>query len=145
MAFSISASSQRNLPLKRYGQASSINIDILTRREGSGTDSWKKRSSPYQVLYDDKIRLSFRAFSQDFYLHLEPTENLVHPDGAQVRYVGRDSIREEMIFPHQVRAFQGVVMHQDHSAERMAEDRVGVKREQGPVGYGDGVMGRAAM
>lgn len=139
------ASSQRNLPLKRYGQASSISIDILTRRKDSEAGSWEKRSSSSQVLYNDKIRLSFRAFSQDFYLHLEPTENLVHPDGARVRYIGLDSVREETIFPHQVRAFQGVVMHQDHSAERMAEDRVGVKREIGPIGFGDGVMGRAAM
>lgn len=101
------------------------------------------------MLHTDKIRLSFHAFDQDFFLHLEPTENLVHPDGAQIRYVGRNAetgevtVREERIYSHDIRAFQGVVMHPDYTARRMTEDKVGIQRS---LGQGEeGVMGLAAM
>lgn len=111
-----------------------------------------KRSQPGQVLHSDKIRLSFRAFAQDFHLHLEPTENLIHPDGAQVRYVDRHPhtgepvvVRTERLYPHDVRAFQGVVMHPDHTSKRLAEDRVGVKRDEESATASEGVMGHAAV
>jgi hypothetical protein len=162
MAFT--ASSQRSLPLKRYAHTTNFAIDILTRQESENShlkqrstflsslkqsSKWLKRSSPSQVLYTDRIRLSFHAFDQDFFLHLEPTENLVHPDGAQVRYVGRNAetgevtVREERIYSHDIRAFQGVVVHPDYTTRRMTEDRVGLKR--GLRHDEEGVMGLAAM
>jgi hypothetical protein len=111
-----------------------------------------KRSSSKQVLHSDKIRLSFRAFAQDFFLHLEPTENLVHPDGALVRYVDTDPltgkqvvVRTETIYSHDVRAYQGVVVHPDHTSRRLAEDSVGLKRDADSIMMEDGVMGRASM
>jgi hypothetical protein len=164
------ASSTRPLPLKRYGTASDVRLDILTRREAPLSSSqhsthrrstlsslkkpskWMKRSSPRQVLHSDRIRLSFRAFQQDFFLHLQPTENLIHPDGAVVRYVGQDPLtgesvvtRTEILYPHEVRAYEGVVVHADHTSKRMVEDSVGVKRNAETVLTGNGVMGRAAM
>jgi hypothetical protein len=104
------------------------------------------------VLYSDKIRLSFRAFAQDFHLHLEPTEHLVHPEGALVRYVDHDPltgrqvvVRTEILYPHEVRAYQGVVVHPDHTARRLAQDSVGIKRDAETIMAEEGVMGRASM
>ncbi|UZJ56037.1 hypothetical protein CBS101457_005357 [Exobasidium rhododendri] len=161
-------SSNRPLPLKRYGFTSDVRLDILPRRESPSfssherhrrnklsslnTPKWLARSSPKEVRHSDRIRLSFRAFQQEFFLHLEPTENLVHPEGTLVRYVDQDPLtgesivtRTETIYAHNVRAYQGVVVHADHSSKRMAEDSVGVRREAESILEGEGVMGRAAI
>lgn len=83
---------------------------------------------------------------------MEPTEDLVHPEGALVRYVDLDPstgkqvvTRTETIYPFEVRAYQGVVVHPDHTSKRLAEDSIGVKRDAETVMNEDGVMGRASM
>lgn len=100
--------------------------------------------------HTDSIRLSFRAFSQTFYLHLDPYHDLLHPEGAQVRYYERDArgverlARTEQLMPSDIRAYHGVVVHTAYTARRLAEDSIGVRRSEG-MHEQEGVMGRAAV
>lgn len=104
-------------------------------------------------MHSDSVRLSFRAFAQEFHLHLNPTENLVPPDGATVRYtsfdpeLGTDVVRRtETILPHDVRAYHGVVVHSDYTARRLAEDRIGLRRDlDASSRMAVGVMGKASI
>lgn len=97
------------------------------------------------------LRLSFRAFQQDFHLHLQPNEHILHPDGTLVRYYGLNETTgqsyvtsTETLYPGDVPAYHGVVVHASHSRRRLEEDRAGVARDM----YNDrdlGVVGRAAI
>lgn len=100
----------------------------------------------------DALRLSLRAFGQTFHLHLEPNENLVHPNGATVKYWGHDEqgrdvvVREEKIMPGETRAYHGHVVHPFWTRDRIVEDRVGLRRDLNEPSWTDmGVMGPASM
>jgi hypothetical protein len=145
------ASSTRDLPLSRFSHASNIDFELVAPRHAShprAHASPLQRRSAGELLATDSFRLSMRAFGQDFHLHLEPNDDIVHPDGAVVKYYAPDGSveREERILPGDVRAYHGVVVHPEWSRERMAEDRAGLRRDLGPESATEsGVMGRAAM
>uniref|UniRef100_V5ETU2 Disintegrin and metalloproteinase domain-containing protein B n=1 Tax=Kalmanozyma brasiliensis (strain GHG001) TaxID=1365824 RepID=V5ETU2_KALBG len=104
-----------------------------------------RRSGPLQRI------ASFRAFQQEFFLHLQPNEHILHPEGTLVKYyglnetTGQSYVRStETLYPGDVPAYHGVVVHSSHSARRLEEDRAGAFRDI----YQDrdlGVVGRAAI
>ncbi|EPQ28565.1 uncharacterized protein PFL1_03869 [Pseudozyma flocculosa PF-1] len=158
-----SAHSQRPRPLQRISHATDVRLEIIERQEnlasrltdharrGSASNNAPKRRSPATVVPTDSLRLSLRAFSQQFYIHLQPNDDLLHPDGALVHYYeynetsGRSYVRKtERLHNHDVRAYHGVVVHASHTDRRFEEDRAGVRRDI----YGDrdlGVVGRASI
>ena len=120
------------------------------RRLFSASLPFRRRSSD-SLKSSDSLRLSFQAFSQQFHLHLRPNDELLHPDGATVRYyainetTGESYVSNvETLMPGDVRAYHGVVLHPSHSDSRLSEDMAGVKRNV----YTDrdwGVVGRASV
>lgn len=97
------------------------------------------------------MRLNFRAFDQDFHLHLQPNHDLLHPDGTTVTYhamnhtTGESYIQStQILYPGDVSAYHGVVLHPTHTRRRFNEDQAGVRRDI----YKDsdiGVVGRASI
>ncbi|PWN41031.1 hypothetical protein IE81DRAFT_197799 [Ceraceosorus guamensis] len=167
-ASSTKASSQQPLPLHRFSYASDVSLQVVraappsthhshkrhsgARAGGSAgvvhdAPSFTRRSNPNAILASDTLRLTLRAFDQLFHLHLEPNEEIVHPDGATVRYHQPDgSVKEERILRGETRAYHGEVVHAMWSRDRMAEDRAGVRRDVGSPSWTEqGVVGRAAV
>lgn len=138
--------STRPLPLKRYTHVSDIQLDRLDKGHAA------QKRHPNHLAHSDAFRLSFRAFERNFHLHLEPTENLIPAAGAQVRYTSHDPDtgedvlqRQETLFPHDIRAYQGHVIHSDYTARRLAEDRIGLRRDLMKSETDVGIMGAATI
>lgn len=165
----LSASSTRPNPLKRIAYATDTWIEVVQKRVPTAEDAsqfqWapseepvssasRRRSpttQPPQVRSSDSIRLSVRGFDQTFFLHLEPNDNIVPPEGAKMKVwrfdeaTGEDVIvREETVRRQDVRAYHGVVVHESITTQRLREDELGVSRIR--MGVDDvGVMGPAAI
>ena len=95
--------------------------------------------------HDDSFVLKLRAFNQTFALHLEPNDELVHPDGMLVRY---DEGRTEWMAREEIRAYRGVVVDPRHSDRRRLEDEAGIWRRSDVSGLelmAQGVLGRASI
>ncbi|CDR99137.1 related to ADAM protease ADM-B [Sporisorium scitamineum] len=148
-ATSTTARSRRNGPLQRIARTSNVKIETVSPSTFSrrSTSNWQARSNSDPP----PLRLSFRAFQQDFHLHLQPNKDILHPEGTLVRYhglnetTGQSYIRStETLYPGDVPAYHGVVVHASHSSRRLKEDRAGAARDI----YQDqslGVVGRAAI
>ncbi|SOV03577.1 related to ADAM protease ADM-B [Ustilago sp. UG-2017a] len=142
----ITARSRQSGPLRRIARTTDVKLDTLTPTRSSA----RKRSND-QPTTQPPLRLSFRAFQQDFHLHLQPNEDLLHPDGTTVKYYGYNETTGKSfvtsigkLYPGDVRAYHGVVVHPSHSLRRLDEDRAGIARDI----YQDrdlGVVGRAAI
>ncbi|PWZ02235.1 hypothetical protein BCV70DRAFT_198508 [Testicularia cyperi] len=148
-AIEIQARSTRSGPLARIARASDITVDSLpairSYRDPSTSLAGRSTVAP------ERLRLSFRAFQQDFHLHLEPNPHLLHPDGTTVKYyavnttTGEDYVASvETLFPGDVAAYHGVVVHPSHTKRRLVEDQAGLYRDI----YQDrdtGIVGRASI
>jgi Metallo-peptidase family M12/Disintegrin len=153
---SVYGSSRRPLPLKQLTHISNIRLERATGlfNEKRSLNS-SASSSLGSISHSDQFRLSFEAFDNIFHLHLQPTEHLVPSTGATVRYTsydpetGQDVVsKTETIFPHDIRAYHGVVMHKYYTAKRLAEDRIGLRRDLGTNTFSEtdeGVMGTASI
>ncbi|CAO1613874.1 unnamed protein product [Sympodiomycopsis kandeliae] len=159
----VSASSTRSNPLKRVGYATDASIKVVSRRQSTQEllnrasshplprrDSIDSRNTA-QVLSSDSIRLSIRAFNQTFFLHLDPNDHIVPPQGARVNVWEWDSTtqqevlaRQEVIDREAIRAYHGVVVHPSLTSRRMHEDHLGVSRIRSGLAE-DGILGRAAI
>ncbi|KAN0061692.1 hypothetical protein ACQY0O_005684 [Thecaphora frezii] len=158
----VAARSQKPRPLHRISHASDVRLEVIEQpqsvaalaqhaRRGLTHARTPERRSPRSVVSTDALRLSLRAFSQDFHLHLQPNHELLHPDGATVNYYaynessGESYIsRSETLRNDDVRAYHGVVVHPKHTDRRLEEDRAGLKRDI----YTDNhwsIVGRAAI
>ncbi|KIS69376.1 uncharacterized protein UMAG_02711 [Mycosarcoma maydis] len=143
VASPITARSTRSGPLQRIARTSNIKVERIPRSEHLHLQARSDTGS--------SLRLSFRAFQQDFHLHLQPNEHMLHPDGTRVRYFGVNETTgesyvesSETLYPGDVPAYHGVVVHSSFSPRRLEEDRAGVARDI----YQDhdlGVVGRAAI
>ncbi|KAL9933702.1 hypothetical protein V8E36_007360 [Tilletia maclaganii] len=143
------AASDRPRPFRRISHASDIAIDLISRQlpdqdhqlhsrkhvENQARDATFQDKDVYlprrlarsePIHHSDSLRLSFRAFDQLFHLHLEPNDDLVHPDGI---VVNQGQASEQRIVREQVRAYHGVVVQEQHSARRTVRDAVGVKHQ----------------
>ncbi|KAE8244578.1 hypothetical protein A4X13_0g6473 [Tilletia indica] len=107
----------------------------------------RKLAPSEEVLPQDSLRLTFRAFGQRFHLHLEPNTDLVHPDGI---LVNAGSPSQHRIFRPDVKAYHGVVVHSRQSGRRAVREAAGIKRELYSSRAIDdaaeeGIVGRAAI
>ncbi|KDN36881.1 hypothetical protein K437DRAFT_271016 [Tilletiaria anomala UBC 951] len=145
------ASSTLSSPLQQIDLADSISIEPLNptappvERRYEAFGGLSRRT----IRHSDSFVLTLRAFNQTFKLHLEPNDELVHPDGITVRYSGE---RTEWLSREEVRAYRGVVLHPAFSNRRRAEDEAGLWRRSGEgsgqdVGrdFADGIMGHASI
>ena len=116
--------------LKRVANPSTISLEIVPRRASSDPLLHAKRHrsliSPI-LRYDDSIRLTLSAFDETFYLHLRPTENLIHPN-AQIHYYTHDADGNQVLsetkplLREDVKAFSGEVVAEEYTMTRMRED-----------------------
>lgn len=114
-------------PLKRIEHPSTLYLEILPRiinhRSGPPDKDPVLRQS-------DNIRLTLSAFSRTFHLHLNPNEDILHPD-AKINYFhladnGFSTLHHsERLIKDSVMAFQGEVVHGDHTLQRLREDAAG--------------------
>ncbi|SPO25540.1 related to ADAM protease ADM-B [Ustilago trichophora] len=147
----IAARSRQSGPLQRIGRTSDVKLDILSPAASSQQQSDARLQSRSPSVSQPPLRLSFRAFQQDFHLHLQPNQDILHPEGTLVKYyaynetTGQSYVRTtEKLYPGDVAAYHGVVLHPSHSSRRLEEDRAGVARDI----YQDhdfGVVGRASI
>jgi len=129
LSVSVAHSSATRL-LKRVANPSTISLEIIPRRPSSDPLLLAKRhhslASPI-LRYDDSIRLILSAFDETFYLHLRPTENLIHPN-AQIHYYKHDADGKPVLsetkplLREDVKAFSGEVVAEEHTTTRMRED-----------------------
>ncbi|SNX84445.1 related to ADAM protease ADM-B [Melanopsichium pennsylvanicum] len=145
----VTARSRQSGLLQRIGRTSDTKLEFVSLSTSSslGTHLQSRSSS----LPQPALRLSFRAFQQNFYLHLQPNNDILHPDGTLVKYydyndtTGQSYVRTtETLYPGDVAAYHGVVVHPSHTSRRLEEDRAGVVRDI----YQDrdfGVVGRASI
>ncbi|ETS64719.1 hypothetical protein PaG_00671 [Moesziomyces aphidis] len=143
----ITARSRQSGPLQRIARTSNVQLEQIPPSFTSAIRLQSRASSANQ----HPLRLSFRAFQQDFHLHLQPNNQLLHPDGALVKYyaynetTGESYVRStQTLYPGDVAAYHGVVVHASHTRRRLEEDRAGFARDI----YRDrdfGVVGRASI
>lgn len=127
--------------------------DALSSGTERTSSALRRRRHAQQPQFTNSVRLTFRAFEQLFHLHLQPNQDIVPPDGATVRFIaqdpatGNDVIQHtETVLPQDVRAYHGFVVHSDYTSQRLAEDRLGIRRDlDRPTESDVGVMGSAAI
>jgi Reprolysin family propeptide len=119
-------------PLKRIAHPSTRALEILPRQRRLSHD--KRSIFPIHsstLHHSDSFRLTLSAFDQEFYLHLRPNDNLVHPS-ARINYysVGLDGrsilTHSEPLKRESVKAYWGEVIPAYASPLRMREDAAGV-------------------
>ncbi|CAO1635391.1 unnamed protein product [Parajaminaea phylloscopi] len=149
----VEAHSKRANPLRKIAYTSDANIDIVRYGRDATQRRLQRRSdAPPQVLSSDSIRLSMRAFNQTFFLHLDPNDHIVPPEGAHLNVwdtdplTGQEILQSRSHIPRdQVRAYHGVVVHPSWTSKRMYEDGVGVSRTLSGIPEQQGVVGDASI
>ncbi|KAG0269740.1 hypothetical protein BGZ95_001955 [Linnemannia exigua] len=95
--------------------------------------------NPTSVRHDDIVRVQFSAYNTTFYLHLEPNEDLIHPEADLGPGVSREDFK----------AFKGVVVqdnvHSDRKWNRAAMTTRAEKHTLEHMLYEEGVLGWARM
>ncbi|KAG0374609.1 hypothetical protein BGX24_010181 [Mortierella sp. AD032] len=98
----------------------------------------------------DKIRLRFQAFNKTFYLHLEPNNDLLHPDlfsssSSSSRLASSSSVYDD------IKPFKGVVVEDDHFSNQKWERAMSINQAEEQRStveqqlYEEGVLGWARM
>ncbi|KAG8781977.1 hypothetical protein FRB91_011264 [Serendipita sp. 411] len=159
------ASSKRPPPLKRLVQPDDVTLEILLRPSPSNSyGSNNKRSQDKglgnagengprrQVLHTDSIRLTVRAFSDVFHLHLQPNEDLIHPAARITHYKpeygtdGRSVVdRVEPLLRESFLVFGGEVIDEEYTSAKMDEDAAGGIRRPYHSPYPNGHRGWARI
>lgn len=87
---------------------------------------------PQDLRHSDSLRITLKAFSDVFHLHLEPNNDLLHPTAARIEYFkpspdGRGTVldRVEPIQRESVLVYGGKVIHDDHTQKALAEGTAG--------------------
>ncbi|KAG0276214.1 hypothetical protein BGZ95_007832 [Linnemannia exigua] len=98
---------------------------------------------------NDKIRLRFQAFNKTFYLHLEPNNDLLHPDlfssSSSSRLTSSSSVYDD------IKPFKGVVVEDDHFSNQKWERAMSINQAEEQRStveqqlYEEGVLGWARM
>ncbi len=118
------------------------------RRSDDGNDAAATdlETEELGVRHDDSFVLTLRAFDQIFKLHMEPNDDLVHPDGLLVH--SSSDGEPEHVPRSAVRAYRGHVVHFEHSQRRKREDESRLQR-RGDIPTSlwleEGVMGWASI
>ncbi|KAF9921736.1 hypothetical protein FBU30_008203 [Linnemannia zychae] len=91
------------------------------------------------VRHDDIVRIQLSAYNTTFYLHLEPNDDLIHPDAN----LGLGLLRED------IKAFKGIVVQDEqHSERKWKRAATTTRSEKHTVEhmlYEEGVLGWARM
>ncbi|PVG00697.1 hypothetical protein CPB86DRAFT_754147 [Serendipita vermifera] len=142
-------SSRRSPPLKRVAHPEHVSVQIIPRItvDGSATSPLRKReplsNARRTVLHSDTIRITVKAFSDTFHLHLQPNDELIHP-AASIKYMkttptGSVVDRIERLSRESFMVFGGDVISNEHTSTRLDEDYAGgLHRAHGshpPPGY----------
>jgi hypothetical protein len=143
-------SSRLSPPLKRVAHPDHVSIQIIPRTavDGSNTSPLRRRelssNLKRSVLHSDTIRITVKAFSDTFHLHLQPNDELIHP-AASVKYMkttptgGSVVDRVERLPRESFMVFGGDVIDNEHTSTRLDEDYAGgLRRVHGslqPPGY----------
>ncbi|THU87752.1 zinc metalloprotease [Dendrothele bispora CBS 962.96] len=130
----VNASSKPAGRLKRFVHPSTLSVDILPRRHDQSFDNFVKRDPhphPSTLRYSDSFRLVLTAFDDTFHIHLRPNDHLIHPS-ARITHYAIDPLTGESVVSHtepllreSVKAFEGEVVHEALSEDRMLEDIAG--------------------
>ncbi|KAL0573925.1 hypothetical protein V5O48_008022 [Marasmius crinis-equi] len=126
------ASSRAPRPLKRLAHPATHDLDIFPRRSTSLNGKRGIDLASGSLRHDDSFRLTLSAFDEIFHLHLTPNEHLIHPS-ARITYhethptTGEITPNSVPLLRESVRAYEGYVIHPDHTEGRKVEDIAGVR------------------
>ncbi|KAG8812634.1 hypothetical protein FRC17_001927 [Serendipita sp. 399] len=158
-------SSKRPPPLKRLVEPDDVTLQILSRTslsnsynpnnqrlEDRGLTNAADSRPGHQVRYTDSIRLTVRAFSDVFHLHLRPNDDLIHPAARITHYKlehgthGRPIVDKVVpLLRESFMVFGGEVIDEEFTSAKMDEDAAGGIRRPYHSPYANGHRGWARI
>ncbi|KAB5593007.1 Reprolysin family zinc metalloprotease [Ceratobasidium theobromae] len=109
----------------RVAHPSTLALEILPRHVPPGTLHTRALESA-DLRYSDSLRLTLVAFGRTHRLHLRPNDHLVHPAARVVHYAPDGTLlRSEPLLRETVLAYEGAVLDEAASAQRLREDAAG--------------------
>ncbi|KAI9487615.1 MAG: Metallo-peptidase family M12-domain-containing protein [Benjaminiella poitrasii] len=112
-----------NRQVNRIETVNDILVDIAPRPQQffeKRHQSINRELSPKRIEFDDTLRLSFTAYNQTFFLHLEPNIDLFHPD-AVLHHQGES----RRLYPHETLVYKGYVAPEDMSDNFWLKTKLG--------------------
>lgn len=98
----------------------SVQYDIAPRYYLEKRHQSLSTLEPRNIAHDDQLRLQLNAYNTTFYLHLEPNNDLIHPEAVLVT-----DDTSEPLMRHSV--YKGHVVHSDHTDYRWNGERIGLQ------------------